>query len=728
MRKIDYTLHIKGEGKTYDPRPEFINPINNSNNKIFEITADNSYGKTFILNLLAYALEADKLDEAKILDSIRNSITRYDNDDSYELEYNINLELPGGKELKLLKEKKGGKLIKLDDGPPIGHANLHNELSVIYDVPTNPSERLDSVIKDLGQWNKNLENKFDSLSEKIHDITKDFDSVRSEEKIQLFKDKIDETKLKIEEIKKLKAEKKTVLDDLEILSSLNDLKLLLKKKMDLESKIHKKNKQLKSIPKPSKIEKKDENKIRQLNIEIQNQENIISHNIAGIISIISEDENILDYFKENITYNKHYEFVKNTNFKNISDPADINEISDSFEESIKEIMDALNRFMYEKQNSKDYVINNSFERLIEIVEEMMENDIYHLFKEVTSVEAEKIKGQFESVLSNYKIKDYSSLQQFLKKDIAKTVKASFVQIFRTLGNLNKEKSKKMVDDDGSKYYRLVSELKDLDNKFKTVNDNYESKRYACANKIGIKNMSEFNSIEMFNDSGHPIKQKFVNKELLSDIRLSIEELKNDIKKIDTNIDDEKSNLGIYTTKYEREDSRKPSLYNDDQKKKIKQFLQYLYMVNSNMRSFNDLISNIEKNNLSGFKDKEDLSFIELAGKIIAYSMDNKLLRAEGNYINLEYYDMLNQQFHCSDNIIINKADVSTGLASANYLKQRIENVEGKYVVVLLDEIGNMAKNAIDKVIESLKKLENQNRLVLAVLTRPNSNGIEVIEY
>ena len=109
----------------------------------------------------------------------------------------------------------------------------------------------------------------------------------------------------------------------------------------------------------------------------------------------------------------------------------------------------------------------------------------------------------------------------------------------------------MVDDDGSKYYRLVSELKDLNNKFKTVNDNYESKRYACANKIGIKNMSEFNSIEMFNDSEHPIKQKFVNKELLSDIRLSIEELKNDIKKIDNNIDDEKSNLGIYTTKYER---------------------------------------------------------------------------------------------------------------------------------------------------------------------------------
>ena len=73
----------------------------------------------------------------------------------------------------------------------------------------------------------------------------------------------------------------------------------------------------------------------------------------------------------------------------------------------------------------------------------------------------------------------------------------------------------MVDDDGSKYYRLVSELKDLDNKFKTVNHNYESERYTCANKIGIKNMNEFNSIEVFNDSGYPIKQKFINKELIS---------------------------------------------------------------------------------------------------------------------------------------------------------------------------------------------------------------------
>ena len=96
--------------------------------------------------------------------------------------------------------------------------------------------------------------------------------------------------------------------------------------------------------------------------------------------------------------------------------------------------------------------------------------------------------------------------------------------------------------------------------------------------------------------------------------------------------------------------------------------------------------------------------------IIAHSMDNKLLRPDGIFIRLDLYDMIKQEFHCEGDVIIKKADVSTGLASANYLKQRIENMEGDYVVILLDEIGNMAKNALDTVIDSLKVLENQNRL------------------
>ena len=727
MRKIDYTLDILGEGNTYIPRPEFIGPINNSKNKIFEITADNSYGKTFILNLLAYALEADKLDEAKILNSIKNSISRYDNENSYLLEYKINLGLPDGKELLLSKEKNGGKIIKMDNSPPIGHANLHNELSIIYDVPTNPSERLNAVIKDLGLWNKNLEEKFDSLSKKIYELTKEFDSVRNEEKIETLKNKLEETKAEIDKKRNDKDKKNEVLVELETLSSLNNLKLLLKKKMDLESKFHKKSKEFKGIPKPVKIEKKDEKEIERLNSELFHLESDFSSIIRELITEINNDEDLDFLFKEDISKNKHYNLIKKTTVKDLNNSEHVTEIASNFLESLEEIKTIIKDFIYEKKNDKSYVIHNTFKQLIEVVEEMIENDIYHLLKDVTSVEGDNLKGKFESVLTNYRIKDYSNLQKFLSNDLTK-IKGIIAQHFRTLTKLEKEKRKKMVDDDDSKYYKVKSELNEIKDKLKKVDNNYDITRITCADKIGIKNLNEFNSIESFSDTEYLVEQKIDNKELLSDINFSKDNLIKEIKSIENQIEDLNQRFSLTSVSYEMENSRKPSKYSDDQKKKIKKFLNYLFIVNNNMKSFKELISNIENNNLSGFKDEEDLNFIALAGRIIAYSMDNKLLRADGIYVDLEHYDMLNQQFHCSDNIIINKADVSTGLASANYLKQRIENVEGKYVVVLLDEIGNMAKNAIDKVIESLKKLENQNRLVLAVLTRPNSNGIEIIEY
>ena len=74
---IDYHLNIIGEKSEFSPREEFISPIVNSKSKIFEITGGNGYGKTFLLNLIGYACFADKLDDKYILRSIKDSISRY---------------------------------------------------------------------------------------------------------------------------------------------------------------------------------------------------------------------------------------------------------------------------------------------------------------------------------------------------------------------------------------------------------------------------------------------------------------------------------------------------------------------------------------------------------------------------------------------------------------------------------------------------------------------------
>ena len=697
MNNINYELEIFGEKKTYKGREEFIEPIINSKKKIFEITADNSYGKTFILNLLAYALEADKLDNEKILDSIKESISRYDDDASYNLEYDIDLDLPDNKKLSLTKAKGRNKIIQIDGGAPISHTILHKNLSVIYDVPTNPSERLNAVIKDLGNWNENLIMKFTKVSRSFYDITKEFDSVRNEEKISNLREKSAKIEKQIIEKKQSIDKKNLIINDLNKMLNLKNLSLLFKKNAELEGNINKKSKKFKSFKKPVKIEKKDELKIQQLNSELAKLEKDFKEIISKLIHEINNDLEIHELITNDSSIIKYYDLIKTTEIKDIFSSQDYVLAQNKFIESIEYIKDAILRFIIEKKNGKSYIIHNSYKQLIDLLEELMENEIDHILKNATTVESVKLKNQLESIINEHKVKNYEALKRFLNSDL-KLLKGYLSQFMRTQNQLKKENKKKLVNNDDSKYYKLQADLKDLKDTFKKVKNNLTLTTATCANELNINDLSNFNSLEKISDLQYNLESKIGTPKLLDDINSSKVIVEKEIRDLTRIVDDLESQKRITDRSFKMEDAKNPSKYNDEQKIKIKTFLLLLQRSIKNLSVFRDLISNIEKGDLSKFKDIEDIQFMELAGKIIAYSMDNKLLRADGVYAKLNFYDMIRQEFHCDGDLIIKKADVSTGLASANYLKQRIENVEGKYVVVLLDEIGNMAQNAINKVI------------------------------
>jgi hypothetical protein len=181
-------------------------------------------------------------------------------------------------------------------------------------------------------------------------------------------------------------------------------------------------------------------------------------------------------------------------------------------------------------------------------------------------------------------------------------------------------------------------------------------------------------------------------------------------------------------RWEKEEEKPKNIFSDAAQIAIKNFTKNLALVIQNLKGFEQVISDIEDGNLDKYKEEEDLSFMKIAGKIIAYSMDNKILRPDGYYVVLENYDMIKKVFECENEVKIRKEDISTGLASANYLRQRIENMEGEYVIILLDEIGNMAKDTLIEVIKSIKKIDDEGRLVMALLTKPSSEGILINEY
>lgn len=727
MNSMDYTLDIIGEKKTYKPREEFIQPIVNSNKKIFEITADNSYGKTFVLNLLAYALEADKLDDERILKSIKEAISRFDDESSYNLDYKINLRLPDSKRLSLTKEKGRGKMIQIDDGPPLNYKLLHKDLTVIYDVPINPSERLNAVIKDLRVWNENLRLKFRNTGEYFRDVTKEFDSIRNEERISKLNKDVQEIIKEINNCEQKIEATQVLLSELEKYSNLKNLYLLLKKRLELESQIVKKERVFRSLNRPSRIEKKDELKIKELNKELAVLERNFKEVISKLIAEINNDSEIHQQIVDDGVNVRHYNFIREIGINDILERDDYVEKQNKFIESVEYIRDSMLRFIYSKKNDKTYVIHNSYKQLIILLEELMENEIDYFLKNATSVDSKKLKNSLETIINNHKVKNYESLKTFLKNDL-KPLKGYISQFMRVKIQLNKENKKKLVDDDDSSYYQAEAELRNLKHMLKIVRNDYDLKCASCANDLDIKDLSRFDTTVKISDLLFNVKGNMSHPKLIENLGGSKTDLIRKLRDLTENVKELESRKSFNETALKMEMAKKPSRYNDAQKERIRRFLHINTLINANLNSFGALISKIERGNLAEFRDIEDIKFMELAGKIIAHSMDNRLLRADGEFLELKFYDMIKQEFHCENEIIIKKDDVSTGLASANYLKQRIKNVEGKYVVVLLDEIGNMAQNALDAVIESIKSLENQNRLVLAVFTRPNSKGIEVIEY
>jgi hypothetical protein len=727
MNTLKYKLEIIGENTNYTPRKEIIDPIVSSDKKIFEITADNSYGKTFILNLIAYALDADKLDSDRILPAIKDSIARYDDQNSYNLDYNIDLVLPDNKELSLSKEKGRGKLIQINGGAPISHNLLHKDLSVIYDVPSNPSERLNAVIKDLGIWNNNLMTKFNKISRYLNDVTKQFDSVRDEDKIAHYKSKSQKYEIDItEKVSELNSKKET-LKELTTLINLDQLSNYLTVKLKTESDIFKLTATFKQLKKPQKIEKKDELKIKQYTTELNQIEINFRNLIAKLIKFINKDIEISEMINEDITSFRHYNNIKEKKIKEIFLSENYISEQDQFMKSIDYLKEGILLFIEKKKNDKSYIIHNSYKEFITLLESLMENNIDHLLKSATTVDTNKLKTQLEAIINEHKIKNYDEVKNFFRNDL-KPLKSYLSQYYRTNNQLIKESEKKFVSNNESKYYEVEAKLREKKARLKKVKGLITASTVNCSNEMEIRDLSRFDTSGKITDLRYIVEKRVSNSKLTDNLQEAKENITRDIntlKKIKGNLEVEKKmNDRIFT----KEDSKNSSIFNDQQKKRIKLFERMISRIIANTSQFKEMISEIKTGDLSKFKDKEDIQFIDIAGKIIAYSMDNKLLRADGEFVELISYDMVKQEFHCSDNLIIKKEDVSTGLASANYLKQRIENVEGKYVVVLLDEIGNMAQNALDKVIDSIKKLEEQNRLVLAVFTRPNSNGIKIINY
>ncbi len=723
--KIDYSLNIIGEQVTYSPRVEFIGPIINSDSRIFEITAGNGYGKTFMLNLISYACYSDKLNDDYILKSLRESIARFDNPDDYKLTYDLEFNLPDGKKLNLFKNASEKRVVQIDGDLLQNPSTIHNTIKVLYDVPVNPSDRLNAVIKDLGNWNNNLYFKLEKYWKYLRGLQLDFNNIRDDSKIKLFEDKINSLDQEIAKKSLAINEIETSLKNLNVYNALLELSKEQKNHMAIDENLSKSTKKLQTLHKPIMIEKKDEDEIQRLQIEKNKHIFEIKRIISELLNLVSNNHELAKLVQDETNLKQYLESIKSIEIEKLIISDEYVKELNSFSKNIENLTDEINFFIRSEEMGKKYIVYNFLKKLLEEIRTLKESNADDILEKILNTTSNTLQDEIQKSLNLNKIPDYSEVKSLLREKLPKT-KSLISSVFRINGKLEKESAKKGVDSNGDLYYKTKAEIENYKLNKKDKENSIRRLRYQIStalnmddSKLSFEKVYELTNIFRIllskNNDLDNLPQVIRNKTNEKKLRHSEKEKLEESKRMNETI------LSI-------EKKKKDSIFSEKEKDNINKIIKSLSFVIKNLGSFNDLIRSINSGDLNSFKDKEDQEFINIAGKIIAYSMDNKVLRTDGNYIQLEYYDMLKKEFHCENNIVIKKDDISTGLASANYLRQRIDNVEGTYVIVLLDEIGNMAKDTLGEVIKSIKKLENKKKLVLALLTQPSSEGIMVNEF
>ena len=724
--KIDYHLKILGEKKEYSPRQEFIGPIVNSNSKIFEIRAENSYGKTFLLNLLGYACNADLLDDKYILKTIKDSISRYNDKDAYELEYNLNLSLPDGKQLILQKESEGERRFTLDGEESHDFSKLHKRVSVLYDVPSDPSERLNAVIKDLGIWNWNLLQKMTKYWEYLRGIQSDFNNVRDESKIKSLNDTILELELEIE------SQEKTIFEIKNLIFQLldyQDLESLIQEYHQIayvNEKLFIAEKNFKKLIKPTQITKKDENVIGDILLHLSIIRNEVDKNLTTLIHLISSNGDLKSFIEGNQMLTKVFEEVENDDIDVLLKSDNYVNDLNHFLQNVNELEDQISLFIRSEEMGKKFITYNFLKQLLAQIEELIESQTEYVIEDITKINSSALKEEIEKSLKLYAVPDFSEIKTFFKKDLSR-LKSLISELYILNTKLTKESQKKGVDSDGEKYYKLKGEISVYKEKNKEKERQSHKLKYKICQSLDI-DTTKLSDLKSANQVFSNLKQSINNKTTFTNIKEFLKKENTRLASEDEHLKKMDESKRMNEVRLSLEEKKSESNFTLEEQKKITRFTRNLGFVIKNVANFNEVISTMNSGDFSTFKDSEDIQFILVAGKIIAYSMDNKILREDGKYIELENYNLLKKEFECVGDIRIKKDDISTGLASANYLRQRIENTEGDYVIILLDEIGNMSENTLNEVIKSIKKVDEQKRLVIALLTQPLSSGIEINKF
>jgi len=697
MIEFDYEI-IRDEGDevvTYEP-----DKIPTELPNIVYIEGPNSSGKSTLLNIIAlglYGLKNDKLDS-----NLKTQINHLVNSNHQELTFNLKIKKQGRTIIE--SEKPDGdvsdiKVYEYKDGnrTPIMPDNFQNKYNLIYDIPQNPIDRLNQLIKEIRNTQRNYKKDVKYFRKYLRNTIEEINSSRNPKLISQKKKEIKENEKEIENKKAILKKKEETLDQLEKYTYSRFIRDYTAKCTNLHEQIEDLEGKLEHKERTKKArDSKLGNRIEETREQI-NQIEDIHLELSDILKSVLPDEE------------KHHLDIWNR--ISFNDVIETLEFEDDLEIEVNDLKEIVSKKIEEKDEEKALTKAEMYNGLIDFLEDYKIEDILvpgvekdvNEFIEILETKAQK----YEDTLNYYdNLEKAKSHLNELESKISKVEN----KLFPNIRNLKEKRSEDYVKEEYRDYQNRLESKREL-------LEEYDKKLQKYEHKYAKKALDPDNIEEIYSDvideeeisSYTNYTEKELNQKIKS-LKDQIEDIEDRIKELEFQIEMDKNKLSSLKSE------EKHKYHN--QREEIKNLNQKAKILESKLNDeYDKYITKLidEDINIDECESEEERKYYE---KVSNY-LGNKVgfIRHGQEEYQVEYIDLIKNVIKTESGKEIMLSDMGTGQSQSAYLKGLLNTNDNRKIIALFDEVAMMDTYSLNPIYEKFKELYQKDQLLAGVVVQ-----------
>lgn len=707
MIEFDYKLiRDEGDGEViFEPTV-----IPKSLDNLVYIKAANSSGKSTFLNILAiglYGLKNPNIDPS-LLKKMNGLV-----DSSHQtLEARILIQNRKGQP-ELVSTIHDGKyeVKKIENGKEklILPDRFEREYNLIYDIPQNPTERLNELTQEIENYQRNLGSEVLDFSKYLTSTIKEIQDSRDPNKLKKMESEVRDNDAHLLTTNRELATSKEKLDATQKLLHIKFFIEYKTKKEQAEKKI----KQISTDSERQKGEKKTKR---------MHSGKLLNDITLTLARINKSREELIKVFNEYLPDDQKDTLTKWKKIKNYEDSDLDNYISDdSFGDSLRRLTSGFSNYFSKEQEKKEYSLAiKEWEIYTEIIQFFQSLADTHKNQNIILPGVDKTIDDFVTLLysknqeNSIMKQKFDSLSKAIKQlnDIESDLDLLKTRYFKEYGK------QKEVEDS------TITDKEDLDShRLKTLGD--EVKEYQRKYDIYRQRCSDYGITPL-------------NVEASLDKVLSLSQLSRECKEYtEDQLIEEISNLGKEVSEIQRDKKNLEGEIKHTQKiiealrqKKIHKFhdkaeeINKLYQIShllsqKLLKKYGDYIKKISERKVQeiNLADEDQKKYYDQLSKYLAKKIDSVIYI--GKTYKVAKLDLISEEISTNQGKKIRFLDFGTGESQATFLRGILETAktDKRKIIALFDEVGMIDDKRLSQVTESLKKMYEEDKLLLGVVVQ-----------